>query len=57
MAKFYGTVMLYVNLFDADDIGQANEMMNDYIDVLAKTGGQLRWEEVDANVYEETEGE
>jgi hypothetical protein len=47
MGKYYATIKLYVDLFDADDWSGADKIVSGYVDELAKCGGSLTWCEVD----------
>jgi hypothetical protein len=47
MGKYYATIKLYVDLFDADDWSGADKIVSGYVDELAKFGGSLTWCEVD----------
>jgi hypothetical protein len=50
MGNFYGNITLHLSSFSADDIEQAREVVDVYIDELTKTGGGLTWEEVSFDV-------
>ena len=52
MAKFVAMVKLYINEFDADGLDNARDIVDSYVDLLAKTGGELSWEEVDFDCEE-----
>jgi len=47
MGKYYATIKLYVDLFDADDFVEADKIVDGYVDELSKCGGSLTWNEVD----------
>ena len=56
MAKFYANITLMIDLFDAENVAQAGDIINNYITELAKTENEsITWEDCDFAIFEETE--
>lgn len=52
MTKYVATVTLYINEFEAEGLDNARDIVDRYIDILSKTGGNLNWESVDFDCEE-----
>ena len=47
MPKYHAVIELKIDQFEADNPEQAEQALETYLDELAKTGGNLTWNECD----------
>ncbi len=46
------TIHLHIDQLLPDDLEKTETIINEYIDELAKTGGELTWESVDWDLFD-----